>query len=355
MYRRRLRQRDKIAFGFDSFLDVVANVIGIIIRLILVAWVGGRSYSALMQWREAPPSDAAALPSPRAEDDPLSRQIAKSQQELDAARERLLAQMRELGLVARQRQQLQARLASLDQERIKLDQQQKDLALADGDRHRAMRLAALSMEELQRRQKALLDEIKKLEAEPAPTRELRYRTPVSRTVQADEVFFECKGGRVAFIDLPAFLQEVQGKFQDAAAQLRTNWKVDDVTRPVGAFRLRYVVEREPDAVEAFGAGAKPRSEGGFRYGLTEWVVEGIAPNRGEALAAALAPNSDFRRLVDALDSTTVITFWVYPDSFELFRRLRDALYERGLEVAGRPLPTGAPIAASRHGTASRGQ
>jgi hypothetical protein len=35
--------------------------------------------------------------------------------------------------------------------------------------------------------------------------------------------------------------------------------------------------------------------------------------------------------------------------------LRDALYERGLEVAGRPLTLEAPIAASRHGTASRGQ
>jgi hypothetical protein len=77
--------------------------------------------------------------------------------------------------------------------------------------------------------------------------------------------------------------------------------------------------------------------------------------RGETLEAALAPSSDFRRLVDGLDASTVITFWVYPDSFELFRRLRDHLYERGLEVAGRPLPEGAPIAASRHGTASRGQ
>lgn len=355
MYRRRLRQRDKIAFGFDSFLDVVANVIGIIIRLILVAWVGGRSYSALMQGRDDPQPSATALPAPRVEDDPLSRQITKSQQELDDARARLLAQMRELGLVQRQRQQVQAQLTTLDQQRQQLDQQQKDLALAGGDRDRAMRLAALSMEELHRRQRTLLDEIKRLEAQPAPQKELRYRTPVSRSVQADEVFFECRGGRVAFIDVPAFMQEVQGKLQDAVGQLRTNWKVDDVTRPVGAFRMRYVLEREPDSVEAFGPGTKPRSDGGFRYGVTEWVVEGMMPDRGETLQAALAPNSDFRRLVDALDSSTVITFWVYPDSFELFRHLRDALYERGLEVAGRPLTMGAPIAASRHGTASRGQ
>ena len=35
------------SFSFDSFLDVVANVVGIIIRLILVVWVGARSYDSL--------------------------------------------------------------------------------------------------------------------------------------------------------------------------------------------------------------------------------------------------------------------------------------------------------------------
>ena len=43
MIRRRRTQRE-IPFSFDSFLDVVANVVGIILRLILVAWVGARSY-----------------------------------------------------------------------------------------------------------------------------------------------------------------------------------------------------------------------------------------------------------------------------------------------------------------------
>ena len=44
---RRRRRAQEIAFSFDSFLDLVTNVVGIIIRLILVVWVGARSYSAL--------------------------------------------------------------------------------------------------------------------------------------------------------------------------------------------------------------------------------------------------------------------------------------------------------------------
>src|SRR5438270_10525957 len=57
MIRRRLR-KTRENFSFDSFLDVVANVVGIIIRLILVVWVGARSYTRLADQRlaEAGPS-----------------------------------------------------------------------------------------------------------------------------------------------------------------------------------------------------------------------------------------------------------------------------------------------------------
>src|SRR3954469_7796217 len=45
---RRRRPSREIAFSFESFLDVVANVVGIIIRLILVAWIAGRAYKAVV-------------------------------------------------------------------------------------------------------------------------------------------------------------------------------------------------------------------------------------------------------------------------------------------------------------------
>jgi hypothetical protein len=50
-----------------------------------------------------------------------------------------------------------------------------------------------------------------------------------------------------------------------------------------------------------------------------------------------------------------VTIWVYPDSFPAYRKLRDYMHERGIEVAGRPLCAGMPITYSNHGTASRGQ
>ena len=138
--------------------------------------------------------------------------------------------------------------------------------------------------------------------------------------------------------------------------LRTQWQVAEVTRPSGAFRLRYTIERYRNTLDAFTSSANPAGESGFRYGLGEWQVEAIATARGENASEALAPKSQFRQMVDVLDpDQNVVTFWVYPEGFALFRQLRDYLYGHELEVAGRPLPEGIPISGSKSGTVSRGQ
>src|SRR5439155_2113886 len=129
----------------------------------------------------------------------------------------------------------------------------------------------------------------------------------------------------------------------------------DVVGPIGAFRLRFTLERERGLLDSVSGQTVPEG-GGYRYGLTEWQVEPILPLCGETAETALAEGSEFRQIVDSLDpQQTVVTFWVYPDSFELYRRLRDLLYERDLVVSGRPLPEGLPIASSRRGSVSRGQ
>ena len=87
MIRRRRRSRE-IPFSFDSFLDVVANVVGIIIRLILVVWVGARSYGSLHQ-TAAPPEPPAAVAEDDAEapieTDPLEPQLAAERKQLAEA------------------------------------------------------------------------------------------------------------------------------------------------------------------------------------------------------------------------------------------------------------------------------
>jgi hypothetical protein len=165
--------------------------------------------------------------------------------------------------------------------------------------------------------------------------------------------FECKRGRVTLLDVAALLEEIRRTQRSRAEELQTRWEVSGLTEPVGSFRLRYVLFRERTLLD----GPKGNPVGGsFRYGL-EWEAEPIEVERGEAGEAALRAGSAFRKVIDTLDpQQTAITFWVYPDSFALYRQLRDYLHEKEIVVAGRPLLEGLSIgASSRKGTISRGQ
>jgi hypothetical protein len=230
-----------------------------------------------------------------------------------------------------------------------VDNRQRDLA------HETDQIA-LSSEELRRRSQSVLEEIRALEAQAPPKNVLHYRTPISRPVHLEELFFECQQARVAFIDIASLLKEVHQRLPEKEQLLRATWEIHDVTSTIGAFRLHYSLERERGMLDFSTGGAKPLGEGGFRYALAGWQVEPVAPSRGEPAETALLDNSEFRQIVDGIDpSFTAVTFWVYPDSFALFRRLRDFLYQRDIVVAGRPLPVGTPVMSTPQGTVSRGQ
>jgi hypothetical protein len=351
---RRRRPVREIAFSFDSFLDVVANVVGIIIRLILVVWVGARSYSSLTSKPPRPrPVARVDVPVP---EDPLQGELARHRQELAAAQARLLEQLRQVGQVQTRRRQTGQALAALADRHRRQGEERARVEQALAQQHSAGQTVVLSLAEIRAKGKRLAEEIRALEKLPRITHTLHYYTPVSAPVDAEEFLFECHNGRVTFIDVAALLAEVKSGLDDKGKQLETRWQVEDVAGPVGAFRMHYTIERQRGLFDTVGS-APPLSEGsGFRYGLSEWHLEAIAPQRGETEAEALAAGSEFRHVVDGLDPRqAVVTIWVYADSFAVYRRLRDYLYERDIVVAGRPLPEGVPISGSRHGSRSRGQ
>lgn len=353
---RRRRQSREIPFSFDSFLDVVANVVGIIIRLILVAWVGARSYSSVValqhhQTKDAPPAVAAAELK-----DPMQQELAKHRQELADLQKRMLEQLRELDDVKAGASDIDKRRAELDAEEEELEKSDNALDRTAGDKDRTVRTVALSLQELQQRREKLLADFQEVERIPKPRKLLHYRTPVSRPVQADEFFFECKNGRVTFIDIASLVTEIRQEIEQKGKVLRDTWQTEEMTPPVGAFRLRYELERERSLTDGVIPGGPPDARSTYRYSVTGWTVEPVGLMRGETLSQALAAGSEFRQITDRIDPQLgVVTFWVYPDSFALYRQLRDHLYERDLVVAGRPLPEGIPISSSRRGTVSRGQ
>jgi hypothetical protein len=354
MFRRRRRVRE-IPFSFDSFLDIVANVVGIIIRLILVVWVGARSYSSVQ------PTLKSSRPPPLASGigpagDPLQAELEEHRRELAKLQQELLVQLRALQDIQTHESKTKAELHAIVSREDGLNLEERQLSQALEHLTGQSQGAAFSLSELRQRGRQLAEEIRALRDRPTNKRVLHYRTPVSEPLHSEELLFECSGGRVTFIDISALLGEATRGTEEKGKLLRSAWQVQDVTPPAGSFRLHYVIARDRELLDSLGGDAAPSSVGGFRYGLSEWQLEPVTMTRGETLQAALAAGSEFRRIIDGIDpEQTAVTFWVYPDSFEVFRRLRDVLYERNVVVAGRPLPDGVPIASSRRGSLSRGQ
>ena len=351
--RRRRRPHREIAFSFDSFLDVVANVVGIILRLTLVSWVGARSYKALVPAHPLPPPPAlttpAALPEPT---DPRTEALAAASQEADHWRREASDAEQRLLTARRDEMALGNELRALGEARQTLARQCEAIS-ATVERGARAEQAALSARELARRAEKVLREVEAARGAPGKRERVRYPAPISQEAQEDEVMFELSHGRVTLLDHGALVKLIREGLNGKADQLRQSWSLTDETPAVGAFRARYTVERARGALEA---GASSPVEGAFRYGATAWEAVPVSDERGEPVDEALKAGSAFRRLADALDpGQSVVTLWVYPDSFAAYRRLRDHLHGRGMVVAGRPLPEGAPIGASRHGTASRGQ
>ncbi len=353
MYRRRRSPRDRLAFGFDSFLDVVANVIGIIVRLILVAWVGAKSYEAGMEWKQVP-LVVPSRPSPRLEEHPLYSELESLRNEVEQSRRRFEK-------LTRETQGLRSKLDANAKEFAQLAEKRNEVLISvkalDDTLSRPVDSkvsSSITLAELRERRKKLESTLDHLEKLPPLKKTLTYYAPVSRAVQGDEIFFEIREGRATFIDLSAFLIEAKQSLEEAGKSLKTQWEFSQVTSPVGAFRMRYTIERERALFDR--PGTTPPPDRSFSYGLTTWELEPTSLRRGETLTECLQPKSEFRNVVDTLDpSFAVITFWVYPDGFETCRKLRDYLHERGHDVAVRPLPPFVPIAASRHGSASRSQ
>ena len=170
MIRRRRPQRE-IPFSFDSFLDVVANVVGIILRLILVAWVGARSYHPAPM--SAPPpaaieeqaAQAAESPAPP---DSAAGELERQRRELAAAQERLLDQVHEWERARDGRTAAEKELTGAET-RVQALQKERTAAEREAaDQGQGLRTAVLSLPEIRSRVQLVHAEIDALQKAPPP-------------------------------------------------------------------------------------------------------------------------------------------------------------------------------------------
>jgi hypothetical protein len=196
-------------------------------------------------------------------------------------------------------------------------------------------------------------ELAELEATPRPGRKrLVDKSPVARPSDGSEFHFELRRGRVAYIDIERLMDRVKSDVRLKTRLGSMGRLIKGEVGPVGDFSMRYELGFELSDPDDFLS----RGRGSVGYVLRGWELAPTQEKRGESYETTRHPASSYARAVNRLNpARDMITIWVYPDSFNLYRQLRDELNSKGFLVAGRPLPDGVGIQGSPGGSKSAGQ
>jgi hypothetical protein len=326
--------------GQDTFLDVVANLVGILIILIMV--IGAQATDAMIDAEpdeDEPPAAAAIDP------EAVRRAASAVESDIHAIDAKIKRQELEIAYRRTERDKmLQVMMGveqQFEQQRAGLDAEQQQHLQAT----RELLAAQAELEDLKAQRSALEND------RPAKNVIEHLPTPLAKTVFGTELHFRLLQGRVTYIpwdDLVAKLKEDAPK---NVAKLKDATQVTETLGPIGGFRMKYTLRRVQQLTPAGGGMAVQQ-----RVELDRFTLVPIRDDLGEPLQQAMSEGSEFRDLLKRLDpDRTTVTVWVYPDSFDQFRTLKAELFRRGFLTAGRPLPEGHPIGGSPDGSRSVSQ
>ncbi len=187
----RRRQRQELEFGSDSFLDVIANMVGIIIILIVIAGLRVSQAPIVLPSSESPPetlfteTPAPSQLDPIPESDPeppltplpdlteQTRQLEELRQEEKFLRERLAASQR-------QHTELQNAIENGKRQLSTLSTDLEGTQAPEADLKRRLQLAMRSVEDHKQELSDLLAQISDIESKPLPVKRIKHTvTPIS--------------------------------------------------------------------------------------------------------------------------------------------------------------------------------
>jgi hypothetical protein len=319
------------AVNADSFLDIVASIVSIMIIMVLMTGLkikNGPVTAAMIA--EASKGIASTDLGP----------ALATEQSLRGDVLKLASDLEELKQVTAFRQQQRDMLAVAS---VALEQQTQATEHEVASRSQDETAVGRELAEARVRLEDLNAARTTIENAPPPAESIEsLPTPIGRTVDDREIHFQLHGGRLTFVPFDSLLQDFQADAHRKMYKLRDTTEITETIGPEGGFRLRYTLERV-EAAEGRGASVR----------LRRLILIPESDDRGETVDEALKDGSEFRRvLADRRSRGATVTIWTYPDSFDAFRRLRRELYQLEFPVACRPLPEGMPITASPSGTKS---
>lgn len=404
---RRRGGEEELPFSLDSFLDIVANLVGILIRLIVMVGLSVRampgpsqavreaeskkthqdSTKQLEEWnkqkREIEAANAKVVADHRRKVESRERELEdrrkavktaqEKQREIDeaydarkrAVAERLAvlqafeAQATELAgdvdrLTSEKSKEadlLDRELASARRLDLQADEETKSLAELRADLEKAQQ--ALDAERIKR--ESLDDQIADLrraiaeiEAAPKPVQKVLHdATSVASRVEIEEVHYRVKNGRIAATNMNDLLEMLKRRVH-AAYESKGDVPQVGMLGPIGGFSLHYELERKQSTLAM-----RAQFAGKWDIDLKKFRMIPESDDLGETQAEALREDSSFWKSLEKTDPAKhVVTLWVYPDGFAAAKPMEEVLHRRGFAVAMRPMPDGELISGSPSGSNS---
>ncbi len=342
-YRRRPRNVEEIGGdGQDSFLDVVSNLVGVLIILVMIAGTRARDAdaesTAVEQAQQAEQTEQNAYVDAAKTLADARQNLVELQTETDDLNARTLDVERQADAAESEYRVVFQTLAEIDAE-IELASRRR----GEADKI-AFDLKSEIFEKEKRRDDLRQEKDALAAARPQATVLENLPTPISRPVEGREGFFRLKNGRLSHVPLNEFQERVRLYFKNFRGDFEKK-EIEDAFGPSEGYTFHFFVD-----LEKRRSGDEIVYSANFRYG--ECVPSG--DELGEPVDEALAnPDSVFRqKLLKYVRDDTTITVFVYQDSFEYLRDVKKFIFSAGYQLALRPLPDNAPIAVSPDGTDS---
>ena len=331
--------------GQDSFLDLVSNIVGILIILVMVAGIRAQYSSADIPNPSSPFAGAQTIADIEAKYQALQTKeeaaaiLQHSVEELQAQSQLVTEQ------IYRQSKEYAALFDLMTSARAGIQLAAAEKSQTFEEKIETQRLLLETNAKLEQ-----IDKTKKYfqQVRPQATMLENIPTPLAKKVEEKEIHFRLLGGRIAYVPIAEFethLRRHVDEEQNRYSKQRSN--VNKIG-PIENFDLEFIL----------GTYSVPMvGTMGMRIELEYAEVVPRFEPLGQPLREALAsPQSEFRqKLSQFRRDIYTVTVWVYPDSFEEYQELKQFLTEQGYAIAARPMPMGHPIGISPRGTKSSSQ
>ena len=331
------REEQFEAPGKDSFLDVVANVVAILIILVIV--VGSQASQIVVTKESARQQALAAEGGPQAEVLRAEAEAQSVESGVNELEQRLNRQKFELSYRQAERERVQLLVTVAEQ---RLAEYRNQLSQAEQQKYDLEQELLASRGELQKLSQPQAG------GKPPPIVLQHLPTPMAKTVFGTELQFRLQGGRLAYVPWDEMLARMKADAQQQVPKLRDSPRAEFSLPVINGFGARYILRRA-DLVLQTKVG--PARQGAVE--LEKIYFVDAEQNLGQPVSQALLPGSELRtRLSTLRPQSTTVTIWVYPEGFDDFRNIKAELFKLGYLCAARPMPTGHPIGGSPDGSRS---